>query len=235
MWKTVVTGSPALFLAGCLIPALLILLFILAQVGLVTLAFTKLGLAPWQGFLLLAACLLGGRVNLPLFSTGRLVRSRPRGQAWLPGPGGVEVLSDGPAELVRQVVAVNLGGCVIPCLMSVWLLAQTGFAVWMGLCLALTTAVAYGLARPRPGGGMAVPVLVPPLAAVLAAVLLAPDPFKAHAAYVAGSLGTLLGGDVLYLLDRRQGGRMDIPRVCLGGEGTFTGIFLAGVIAALLA
>jgi len=51
-------------------------------------------------------------------------------------------------------------------------------------------------------------------------------------AYVAGSLGTLIGADLLNL-DKIQG--LGAPVASIGGAGTFDGIFLTGILAVLLA
>jgi uncharacterized membrane protein len=52
------------------------------------------------------------------------------------------------------------------------------------------------------------------------------------AAYVAGTLGTLIGGDLLH---RRQVTTLATPVASIGGAGTFDGVFLTGIIAILLA
>jgi uncharacterized membrane protein len=51
-------------------------------------------------------------------------------------------------------------------------------------------------------------------------------------AYIAGSIGTLVGADLLNL-DRV--GRMGAPIASIGGAGKFDGIFLTGIAAMLLA
>jgi uncharacterized membrane protein len=51
-------------------------------------------------------------------------------------------------------------------------------------------------------------------------------------AYIAGSLGTLIGADLLNL-HRVQG--LGAPIVSIGGAGTFDGIFVTGILAVLLA
>jgi len=53
-----------------------------------------------------------------------------------------------------------------------------------------------------------------------------------QAAYVAGTLGSLIGADLLNL---RRIGNLRAPVVSIGGAGTFDGIFLTGLIAVLLA
>jgi uncharacterized membrane protein len=51
-------------------------------------------------------------------------------------------------------------------------------------------------------------------------------------AYIAGSLGTLIGAD-LTNLDKVRG--LGAPVASIGGAGTFDGIFLTGILAVLLA
>jgi uncharacterized membrane protein len=51
-------------------------------------------------------------------------------------------------------------------------------------------------------------------------------------AYISGTLGTLIGADLLNL---RRLGELGAPVVSIGGAGTFDGVFLAGVLAAFLA
>jgi uncharacterized membrane protein len=51
-------------------------------------------------------------------------------------------------------------------------------------------------------------------------------------AYVAGTMGTLVGGDLLNLRRVRD---LDAPVLSIGGAGTFDGIFVTGIVAVLLA
>jgi uncharacterized membrane protein len=89
------------------------------------------------------------------------------------------------------------------------------------------------LAYPVPGVGIAVPVFVPPIATALVAVLMAREN-AAALAYVSGSgsLGTLIGADLLNLGAIRG---LGAPVASIGGAGTFDGIFLTGIMAVLLA
>jgi uncharacterized membrane protein len=75
------------------------------------------------------------------------------------------------------------------------------------------------------------PTFVAPVTAAVAATFLAPAAAPA-VAYVGGTLGTLLGADVLNL-GRIRG--IGAPIASIGGAGTFDGIFLTGVLAVLLA
>jgi uncharacterized membrane protein len=63
------------------------------------------------------------------------------------------------------------------------------------------------------------------------ALLLSPRR-AAPLAYIGGSLGTLIGADLLNL-DKVAG--LGAPVASIGGAGTFDGIFLTGVLAVLIA
>ena len=50
-------------------------------------------------------------------------------------------------------------------------------------------------------------------------------------AYIAGTLGVLIGADIFRLKDIRK---MGTPVASIGGAGTFDGIFITGIVAVLL-
>jgi uncharacterized membrane protein len=134
-------------------------------------------------------------------------------------------------EWPRTILAVNVGGAVIPTLLSLYLLVKNGRYSRSLAGVAIVAAVVYVLAQPVRGVGIAVPMFIPPLLAVGVAWLL--DRQAAPSlAYIAGSLGTLIGGDLLHLGDL-QG--LGAPIASIGGAGTFDGIFLSGILAVLLA
>ena len=74
-------------------------------------------------------------------------------------------------------------------------------------------------------------LLVRVLAAAGAALALSRR-FAAPIAYIGGSLGVLIGADLLNLGQLRS---LGASVASIGGAGTFDGIFLTGVIAVLLA
>jgi uncharacterized membrane protein len=117
------------------------------------------------------------------------------------------------------VLAVNVGGAVIPTIMSTYLVIR--YQLWLKAAIA-TAAIAFiihSMATPVPGIGIAVPVFAP----VVATAILA---------YIGGSMGTLVGADLLNL-DKING--LGAPVASIGGAGTFDGIFLTGILAVLLA
>lgn len=211
-----------------------IFLFAFVQVGAISLAFAKLGLTPHQGFIALMATLFGAGINLPLWRTGRQVRvCAPKlGLFFRHHRGLWHKCEDG--ELVDQSVSVNLGGCLIPCLLSAWLISQHGLSLALIVAVVVVSAACYKLARPVEGVGIGIPLLAPPLVAVLAALFLSPPEQAPMVAYVAGSLGTLIGADVLHLMNPSTMDRLEAPMLSIGGAGTFDGIFITGILAVLL-
>jgi uncharacterized membrane protein len=72
---------------------------------------------------------------------------------------------------------------------------------------------------------------VPPLAAAITAAFISWQN-TAPLAYAGGSLGVLIGADLLNL-GKLQG--LGAPVASIGGAGTFDGIFVTGLFAVLLA
>lgn len=99
------------------------------------------------------------------------------------------------------------------------------------IAVAAVDAVAYLTSSAVPGVGITMPFLFAPLTSAIMATMLDPE-HRAALAYVGGTLGVLIGADVLRLRDI---GKSWAPVASIGGAGTFDGIFLAGIIAVLLA
>ena len=75
------------------------------------------------------------------------------------------------------------------------------------------------------------PVFIAPVTAAIVATLISRSD-SAPLAYVSGTLGVLIGADILRLRNIKA---MGLPMASIGGAGTFDGIFLTGIIAVLLA
>ncbi|HXG20988.1 MAG TPA: DUF1614 domain-containing protein, partial [Methylomirabilota bacterium] len=133
-------------------------------------------------------------------------------------------------EYRPTILAVNVGGAIVPICLSLYLLLNSGLIGRGVLGIAIVSLIVYRLARPIPGVGIAVPLFIPPLVAAAVGLLLAPDHAPALA-YISGSLGCLIGADLLNL--HKLAG-LGAPIASIGGAGTFDGIFFTGVIAVLL-
>ncbi len=99
------------------------------------------------------------------------------------------------------------------------------------LGIGIVVVAVHFMAREVPGVGIAVPIFIPPLMTAPVAVSIS----RRHAAalaYIAGSLGTLVGADLMNI-GRLRG--LGVPIASIGGAGKFDGIFLTGLVAVLLA
>ncbi len=202
-------------------------LFILVQLGIFTIAFQKLGIPPQQLFFLLFLSLAGSFVNIPI---ARLEGKPIEEDMVVFSVWGMPYRVKVPRRR-ETVLAVNLGGAIIPVLLSLHLWSRMGLAWQPLLGVAVVSLVTYRLSKPVRGVGIVVPLFVPPILAALVALLLAPH-MSAPVAYVSGTLGTLIGADIMNLKKIREVGA---PVASIGGAGTFDGIFLTGIIAVLLA
>jgi uncharacterized membrane protein len=207
---------------------LLVVLIAFMQVGALTLAFDKLGLSQESAFTLLFVSLFGSAINLPLFTVN--AEAPPVDSAPVPLRG---LLRHGTREFRgRTVIAVNVGGGLVPVLFSVYLVARGALPpLSVTAAIVIVTTVSYLISRPMPGIGIGMPMFVAPVVAALTAVLLDAE-HSAPLAYVGGTLGVLIGADLLRLKDIR---RMGTPLASIGGAGTFDGIFVTGIVAVLLA
>lgn len=198
------------------------------QLGVLQLAFHKLGLSADSAALLLMVTLFGSLLNLPLFTVPTDPAEQERRLRDIP-PALLARIKVIPG---RTVIAVNVGGCVVPLAFSLYLFNLSQPDVLHAVTAVATVAmVSYGISFSIPRVGIAMPVLVAPLTAAVAALML--DPEQAPAlAYIGGTLGVLIGADILRLKDI---GRLGEPMASIGGAGSFDGIFVTGIVAVLLA
>jgi uncharacterized membrane protein len=203
-----------------------LLAFVLRFV-LVDFVFERLGLSRWTAVLLLWASLLGSAVNIPI---ARLPTEYIQRDVSVWAYGVAYVVPD-VVEPHTTILAINIGGAVIPVLLAGYLLIRYGAPWRLLVAFTVVTAVAHQLAYPIRGVGIAMPPLVVSLAAALVALGL--DPWGApRTAFIAGTLGTLVGADLLNLENLKTAGA---SVVSIGGAGTFDGVFVTGIVAVLLA
>lgn len=129
------------------------------------------------------------------------------------------------------ILAVNVGGCLIPVIVCIYLLSKVPEALTYALItLGVVTFIMYKISKPVEGIGIVASGFIPALAAALIALLLDPE-MAPVIAYVGGTLGTLFGADLLNLSAIRD---LKATFASIGGAGTFDGIFLVGILAVLL-
>ena len=190
-------------------------------------AYESVGVSSRTALFLLFASLLGSFFNIPIAELPPEQVASDQIVDFFGMRYQVPVVS----HWAGTIIAVNVGGAVIPILMSIYLLAT--HKLWAkGLpATAIVALVIHWMAYPVPGLGIAVPVFMPVLVTAIVAVLLSRQE-AAPLAYIAGGLGTLIGAD-LTNLDKVRG--LGAPVASIGGAGTFDGIFLTGILAVLLA
>lgn len=200
---------------------------VLVELRIVQYAFEKAGVERRYMFAFLLLSFLGSYINIPIarLPPEQMLSHRvvhffgfsymiPHVVAW---PG--------------TVIAVNVGGAIIPVILSLYLIVKNGLYGRSLLAVGIVTYVVHRLAYPVPGLGIATPSFIPPLVTAIV-VLVISRRHAAPLAYIAGSMGTLIGADLLNL-GKVQG--LGAPVASIGGAGKFDGIFLTGIIAVLLA
>lgn len=207
----------------------LIFLFAFVQVGMITLAFEKIGLTPNQMFSLLMLSLFGSYINIPIKKIEHY-KELPYYPERITFFGVTYKIPQ--RSTTQTIIAINLGGAIIPVLLSLYLMFKWHIFFEPLIATSFVAIISYFLARPIPGLGIAMPIFIPPLMAALVALALSKSGHAPAVAYIAGTLGTLIGADILHLKDVHK---LKSPIVSIGGAGTFDGIFLAGIIAVILA
>jgi uncharacterized membrane protein len=160
-------------------------------------------------FTLLMLSLLGSYVNIPVAELPAEQVMSDRVIEFFGMRSVVPMVENWP----RTIVAVNVGGAVIPTLVSLYLVLRSGMVGRAALAVVIVAAIVHGLARPVPGLGIGVPTFVPPFVAATTALLLSPRSAPVLAC-VGGSLETLIGADS----STSAGSEASAPRSCPSEE-----------------
>ena len=216
--------TPALF---SILVILVIGMVILIQLRILRYAYMRLGVSPGVALLLLFGSLIGSYFNIPVsYLPGTLMRSGEIVDYF-----GMQYVVPLVVRSHGTVLAVNIGGAVIPTLMSAYLVVR--YQLWLkaAIAIAAISFIIHAAATPVAGIGIAVPVFAPVVTTAILAFILSRE-YAAPLAYIGGSMGTLVGADLLNL-DKISS--LGAPVASIGGAGTFDGIFLTGILAVLLA
>jgi uncharacterized membrane protein len=190
-------------------------------------ASAAMGIGPRGMLLLLLLALAGSYVNIPVV----YLPAREVTRAAVVSFFGIQYVIPVVREAPATVIAINVGGALIPTALSVYLILKNRLLFLSIVGVAVVAAVCHRIARPVPGLGIAEPVFIPPAVTAVVAVVLSRR-YAAPLAYISGSLGTLIGADLLNL-GKVQG--LGAPIASIGGAGTFDGIFVTGLLALLYA
>ncbi len=217
--------APLFFLGLVLLLALLVGL---VQIGILGYAYEKIGISRRAAYTLLFLSLIGAWVNIPLAALPgeQIETTREFIDSW-----GMHRRGPVVEQWPSTVLAINVGGAVIPTLLSLYLIVRNQI---YGQAILGVTAVAFvvnRLAVPVPQMGISVPIFIPPVISAVVAMFLSRD-YAAPLAYVSGCMGTLIGADLMNLGELSH---LGASVASIGGAGTFDGVFLTGIFAVLLA
>jgi uncharacterized membrane protein len=202
-------------------------LIILIQLRILRYAYMRLGVGPGAALLLLFGSLVGSYFNIPItVLPGQTVRSGEIVDFF-----GMRYVVPLVTSYPGTVLAVNVGGAVIPTLMSIYLVLRYQLFLRAAIAVVIIALVIHAMATPVRGVGIAVPVFAPVVVTAILAFILSRE-YAAPLAYIGGSMGTLIGADLMNL-GKING--LGAPVASIGGAGTFDGIFLTGILAVLLA
>ncbi|HET8705111.1 MAG TPA: DUF1614 domain-containing protein [Pseudomonadales bacterium] len=206
---------------------LLVFFAIFVQMGVLAIAFEKLGLSNQSAYLLFGVTLLGSLINLPLFKmkTNALppdIELPPFFRAFLRQQSSFQGVTQ---------ISMNVGGALVPICFSYYLWTHSHLSVVsVAMAVSVVAISSFLMSRPVAGLGVTMPMLFAPLLAALTATLLSQQE-RAPLAYIAGTLGVLIGADLFHMKDIKN---MGVPFASIGGAGSFDGVFITGIVAVLL-
>jgi len=187
-----------------LIIALLFFLFYL----LVYSAFEEVGFEKWEAMLIVFSCVIFGWVDLPFF----------RYDGW--------------------IIAINVGGALLPVMISIYLMISRrisgriviGMVVVAYVTYHVTSVTAAGITSSFPYW------LIPPLVASMYSLLVCARSRKkaASIAYASGTMGVLIGADILHLRELLSMHVSKTTVASIGGAAILDMVFLTGIIAVLI-
>lgn len=197
-------------------------------------AFIQLGIPVWLAILIIPGSLIGSLVNIPLYKieSDKVPCTEEQYIQYY----GVSYQVFQPECPGETTISINLGGALIPIAVSAYLmLLNYTAALQFIISITIVTLIVHRVARIEPNVGILTPGFIPALVAVFTTIALMtfiPGSYNGYTvAYVSGTLGTLLGADILNLGKLSQ---LRTGHASIGGAGTFDGVFLTGILAVFL-
>ena len=129
--------SPLIFFLMAIFFLVALILLPFLMVGLIGEAFLRLGISPGLVFWLLILTLVGSLVNIPIyrFENRELVGEQVVSYF------GMRFRVPRPDQAHATILAVNVGGALIPMALSVYLISQIDFGLSLPILLAVVTVV----------------------------------------------------------------------------------------------
>ena len=137
-------------------------------------------------------------------------------------------------------VGVNMGGAIIPILISIYLAWKKKLDMKkVGLGILIVTVITFFVTSPDPAKGIVSSFpfwLIPAVFASFTSVLLLWKNFSKSApfAYVCGTIGVLIGADFFHLPELLSYSSTTTINAVIGGANIVDMIFITGIIAVML-
>jgi uncharacterized membrane protein len=182
--------------------ALAFVVFVFLFYKVMSFSFRKMGIPRHLVIPALVAILVGGVFNIPIWHSG------------------------------STTVSVNVGGAIIPLLISFYLLRKAPL-LKTALAVAVVATVSGLLAEVEANKGISLHFgfLILPATAVSVALILA-GRNAPQVAFIAGTIGAIIGVDLVHLKELID---LGTAYMSIGGRGVLDGIFTTGIISAVLA
>lgn len=137
-------------------------------------------------------------------------------------------------------LGINMGGAVIPILLSIYLTIKKKIPLkYVAIGVLTVTIIAFFVTRPVADRGIVAYFpywLLPAIFASISSVILLRKNFKKAAplAYISGTIGVLIGADFLHLPELLGYNVDKVTPAIIGGAVVFDMIFITGILAVLL-
>lgn len=158
-----------------LVPLVFLLLVIVGglvvaalQIGIISYAYEKMGVSEGWVTALLLGSLLGSYINIPVAELGGGQHVSNEAFSIFGVRHVMPVVHNWPGT----VLAVNVGGAIIPTVLSLYLLTKNRLFGRAFIGVAIVALVVHAMAQPIEGKGIAVPIFVPPILSALVAMIL---------------------------------------------------------------
>jgi uncharacterized membrane protein len=213
-----------------LLMGLLVVILVFLFLGITESAFAAIGFSRAEFAVLLVVTLIGSFINIPVT---RVSGVEPIvGYREVSSFGFTYRIPETAKARVSTEVGINVGGAVVPIIVSGYLLlTHSSLALDILVGVIVTSVLVHLMAKKVKGQGIETPALLPPIAAAIISILLHPASGVAVVAYISGSMGALIGADLTNLKGITD---LGAPFVSIGGAGTFDGVFITGIIAVIL-
>src|SRR5260370_19232406 len=151
-------------LSGPFMAALFVLVIVviaLIELRILTYAYEKIGINRRFVWALLLLSLIGSYINIPVAELPPEKVLSDQEITFF----GIHYIVPMVEEWPGTIIAVNVGGAVIPTLLSLYLLIKNRLHLSALAGVAIVTIIVHLLARPVPGVGISIPIFIPPLVA----------------------------------------------------------------------